>query len=277
MTPEMNVNVVSRFVDVGDGRRVHYHEAGEGSPVVLVHGSGPGASGLSNFRQNVPALVAAGHRVLVPDTLGFGRSSMPDDVDYTLEFMVAGLRGFLDALGLDRVALIGNSLGGAMCIQIALDQPERVSRLVLMAPGGLEPRERYFEMRGIRTMLKVFFDPNGITAEGMRKVFSLQLFDASGLADGVVEERLAVALTQPKRVFETMRVPDLAPRLSELSCPILAFWGMNDHFCPSSGAMRIAEQCKRARVVLLTECGHWVMVEHTALFDRLCLDFLAET
>jgi 4,5:9,10-diseco-3-hydroxy-5,9,17-trioxoandrosta-1(10),2-diene-4-oate hydrolase len=74
-----------------------------------------------------------------------------------------------------------------------------------------------------------------------------------------------------------MRVPDLAPRLSELSCPILAFWGMNDQFCPPSGAMRIAEQCKRARVVLLTECGHWVMVEHTALFDRLCLDFLAET
>jgi 4,5:9,10-diseco-3-hydroxy-5,9,17-trioxoandrosta-1(10),2-diene-4-oate hydrolase len=269
--------LVGRSVEVGDGRSVYYHEAGEGLPVVLVHGSGPGASGLSNFRQNVPTLVAGGYRVLVPDTLGFGGSSKPDDVDYTLEFMVAGLRGFLDALGLERVALIGNSLGGAMCIQVALDQPERVSRLVLMAPGGLEPRERYFEMRGIRTMLKVFFDPNGITAEGMRKVFSLQLFDTSGLQDRVVEERLAVAQTQPKRVFETMRVPDLSPRLCELSCPILALWGMNDHFCPPSGAMRIAEQCKRARVVLLTECGHWVMVEHAALFDRLCLDFLAES
>ena len=277
MTTQMSIEPIGRSVDLGDGRSVYYHEAGDGPPVVLVHGSGPGASGLSNFRQNVPALDAAGYRVLVPDTLGFGGSSKPDDVDYTLEFMVAGLRGFLDALGLARVVLVGNSLGGAMCIQVALDQPERVSKLVLMAPGGLEPRERYFEMRGIRTMLKVFFDPNGITAEGMRKVFSLQLFDASGLPDRVVEERLAVAQTQPKRVFETMRVPDLSPRLAELSCPILAFWGMNDQFCPASGATRIAEQCKRARVVLLTECGHWVMVEHAALFDRLCLDFLAES
>ena len=80
--------------------------------------------------------------------------------------------------------------------------------------------------------------------------------------------------TQPKRVLSTLNVPHLSPRLSELSCPILAFWGQDDKFCPVSGATTIAEQCKNARVTTITECGHWVMVEHTDLFNRMCVDFL---
>jgi 4,5:9,10-diseco-3-hydroxy-5,9,17-trioxoandrosta-1(10),2-diene-4-oate hydrolase len=265
-----------KYADIGGGLRVHYHEAGEGPAVLFLHGSGPGASGWSNFRRNFPYLASRGLRVIVPDTLGFGYSSKPEDTDYTLSFLAGATRRFTEALGIERCAIVGNSHGGAMAIQLALDHPEMVERLVLMAPGGLEVREAYMKMEGIRTMMKVFLGPEGVTREGMRRVFGLQLFDPRTLTEEILDERLQIAATQPKRVLTSMVVPHLAPRLGELRCPVFALWGMNDQFCPVSGATRIAEGCKRARVLLLSECGHWVMVEHEGLFNRLSADFLLE-
>ena len=265
-----------KYAEIGDGFRVHYHEQGTGSPVLFLHGSGPGASGWSNFRRNYPYIAERGYRALVPDTLGFGYSSKPDDVDYHLDFLVGGAVRFLDAIGVDRCAVIGNSHGGAMSIQLALSHPDRVSRLVLMAPGGLEEREVYMKMAGIRAMVKAFMAPDGITRDSMRGVFGLQLYDPAQITDEIVEERYQIAVTQPKRVLSSMVVPHLAPRLSELSCPVFALWGVDDQFCPVSGATTIAHAVPDCRVMLLSRCGHWVMVEHTELFNRLCADFLGE-
>jgi 4,5:9,10-diseco-3-hydroxy-5,9,17-trioxoandrosta-1(10),2-diene-4-oate hydrolase len=265
-----------QFVSVGGGHRVHYQDQGEGPVVVFLHGSGPGASGYSNFRRNYPYFAEHGFRVLVPDTLGFGLSSMPDDVDYTLGFLAGAVVELLSSLGIERCSIVGNSHGGAMAIQIALDHPELVDRLVLMAPGGLEVREAYGRMEGIRTMMKVFLGPEGITREGMRKVFGLQLFDPAMLTEDILDERMQVAVKQPKRVLSSMVVPYLAPELRRLACPVFALWGTEDKFCPVSGATTIAENCERARVMLLSRCGHWVMVEHADLFNRLSVDFLRE-
>jgi 4,5:9,10-diseco-3-hydroxy-5,9,17-trioxoandrosta-1(10),2-diene-4-oate hydrolase len=129
-------------------------------------------------------------------------------------------------------------------------------------------------MEGIRTMMSVFLSKEGITREGMRQVFGLQLYDPRHLTDQIIEERFQIAEHQPKRVLTTLNVPHLTPRLGEIRCPVFALWGVDDKFCPVSGAMRIAQACKRSRVMMLSECGHWVMVEHTDLFNRLCLDFL---
>ena len=265
-----------KYADVGDGLRVHYQELGEGPPLVFLHGSGPGASGFSNFKRNYPYFAERGFRTLMPDTLGFGYSSQPDNIDYGLDFLVGKLAKFLGSVGVSRAAVVGNSHGGALAIQLALTHPELVEKLVLMAPGGLEERETYMKMEGIRTMMSVFLSKDGITRDGMRKVFGLQLYDARLLTDEIIEERFQIAEHQPKRVLTSLNVPHLTPRLAELGCPVFALWGVNDKFCPVSGAMRIAESCKRSRVMMLSECGHWVMVEHTDLFNRLCLDFLRD-
>lgn len=264
-----------KYADVGDGLRIHYHELGEGEPVLFLHGSGPGASGWSNFKHNFPYFAERGFRVIVPDTLGYGHSSKAD-CDHDLSYVVGGVQRLLDAIGVSSCAVVGNSHGGAMAIRLALDRPELVTKLVLMAPGGLEERDAYMGMRGIRTMMKVFLSPEGITREGMRKVFSLQLHDPSLVTDELIEERFQIAATQPKRVLVTLNVPHLAPELPKLECPVFALWGVDDQFCPPSGAMRIATSCRRSRVLLLSECGHWVMVEHRELFNRLCVDFLSE-
>lgn len=262
-----------RYADVGEGRRVHYLEAGSGAPVVFIHGSGPGASGFSNFQGNYPWFVDRGFRVIVPDSLGFGRSTKPD-VDYDLEVVLAGLKALLRTLEIGECAVVGNSHGGAMAIQLALDAPSLVSKLILMAPGGLEVRERYMEQRGIRAMYKAASAPGGVTADSLRKVLSLQVYDPQWITDALVAQRWEIAQQQPKRVFETLRVPHLAPRLRELQCPVLGFWGNDDQFCPVSGATTLSEQCADSSVVRLSRCGHWVMVERAALFNQLSTEFL---
>jgi 4,5:9,10-diseco-3-hydroxy-5,9,17-trioxoandrosta-1(10),2-diene-4-oate hydrolase len=73
-----------------------------------------------------------------------------------------------------------------------------------------------------------------------------------------------------------MRVPDLSGRLSEITCPVLGFWGSNDRFCPVEGALKVLRECADARFLLINRCGHWVMVEHRELFNRTCLEFLAD-
>jgi 4,5:9,10-diseco-3-hydroxy-5,9,17-trioxoandrosta-1(10),2-diene-4-oate hydrolase len=266
----------AQYVDIGNDLTIHYHDEGEGTPVIFVHGSGPGASGWSNFKGNYPAMVKAGYRTLVLDLPGYGYSSKPEDAQYTLDFMVAALEGFVEALQLKDCILIGNSMGGAVCIRFSVNNPKIVQKLVLMAPGGLETREVYMEMEGIQTMMRSFFSKKGLSREGMRKTFNLQLFNPEHITDEIIEERFQIAETQPKTVISTMKIPNQTEALKEISCPILGFWGMNDKFCPSSGAMTVARECSNTRMILLTECGHWVMVEHAARFNKECIEFFNE-
>ncbi|MEX5609462.1 4,5:9,10-diseco-3-hydroxy-5,9,17-trioxoandrosta-1(10),2-diene-4-oate hydrolase [Pseudomonas sp. NFPP10] len=272
----MKASAQGRTVTLPNGMQLHYQDMGSGDPVVFIHGSGPGASGHSNFKGNYPAFAAAGYRCIVPDLPGYGASDKPL-AQYTLDFFVEALSGLLDALDIGRCVLIGNSLGGAIALQLALDQPRRVSRLVLMAPGGLMDKEQYYlRMAGIQQMAAAFAQGELRNAAGMRRLLSLQLFDPSLISDETVAERVAVVQEQPQEVLSTMQVPNLTARLAELSCPILGFWGVNDQFCPASGAQTLMEHCRQIRMLLLSECGHWVMVEYRQLFNRQCLDFLAE-
>ena len=126
----------AKFADLGDDFRMHYHEAGEGFPVVFIHGSGPGASGWSNFKGNYPEFAKAGLRAIIPDLPGYGYSSKPRDVEYTLDYMAGRMQDFLTALGIERCALVGNSLGGAISIRMALNEPERIEKLVLNCSVG---------------------------------------------------------------------------------------------------------------------------------------------
>jgi len=263
-----------QYADLPNGLRIHYQEEGKASrAVVFIHGSGPGASGFSNFKGNFRWIAHHGFRCIVPDLPGYGLSAKPVDRAYVLDFFVETLRQLLDTLRVDRCVLIGNSLGGAIAMKLALDQPHRVGQLVLMGPGGLEEREVYFRMEGIQRMMTDFAG-GALDRQGMRRLLTLLVHDPCHVTEELLDERVPIVNMQPKEVLSTMRVPNLTERLPELRMPVLGFWGVNDRFCPASGAMKILEHCPNARFTLLNRCGHWVMVEHVDLFNHTTLDFL---
>jgi 4,5:9,10-diseco-3-hydroxy-5,9,17-trioxoandrosta-1(10),2-diene-4-oate hydrolase len=262
-----------RTVKLPSGHEMHYLEQGQGPAVVFVHGSGPGANGYSNFKRNIGPIASAGYRALVPDMIGFGWSSKPADIDYPLDLFVGTLLEFLDATGVKRCTLVGNSLGGAISIKATLDRPALVEKLVMMGTGGIESRETYFAMPGIRSMVSQFVGP-GFDRPGLRDLLEMLAFDPKVVDDQLLEERWNVLQTQPKAVLANMKVPDLSPRLVEIGCPVLGFWGNEDHFCPTSGAQKILAAIGDCRMVLIAHCGHWAMLEYPDMFNRYVIDFL---
>lgn len=265
-----------KYITVANGLRLHYHEQGSGSTVIFIHGSGPGASGYSNFKHNYPVLAKAGHRVLVPDLPGYGLSDKPAEQEYICDFFIETLHGFIQALGLKHFTLLGNSLGGAIALGYTLAHPKDVARLIVMAPGGVEEREEYFKMEGIKKMMPLFA-AGPLTAASMRDLLTLQLYDSRLVTDDIITERVATCALQPRTVLSTMRVPNYESRLGEIKCPVLGFWGVNDQFNPPGGAQKIAAGCPNAKVTLVNHCGHWVQVEHRDYFNRACIDFLTNT
>ncbi|MEG2313010.1 alpha/beta fold hydrolase, partial [Brevundimonas sp.] len=229
--------------------------------------------GLSNFRQNVDAFVDAGYRVILPDLIGYGASSKPEGIDYTLHLFTDTTVEALKAHGIDKAILVGNSLGGGVAIQMGLDHTEMVDRLILMSPGCIEELPIYFAMPGIANMKSTFGSPEFAVGDQRRLAESL-VYDPAHITDQLVAERFAVAKAQPKDVLARMKTHNLRPRLSELKMPILGFWGFNDTFMPLSGINYFLEDCEDVRFVTFNKVGHWVQVERTEEFNRYSLEFL---
>jgi len=272
------------YVKLPNGHRIHYLDFANGDygkgrsgkpVVVFLHGSGSGASGYSNFKGNYLELVDAGFRVIMPDLLGFGYSDKPADIEYPLELFVQCVKQTLDAIGVERCTLVGNSLGGAVALRFALDHPSSVERLVLMAPGGLEDQPEYFKMPGMAMVKDVFMSPEPVTPARMRDLFARAfVVDASCIDDELVDERHALMQLQNPQVMRTMKVGNMTPRLGEIKCPALALWGINEQIMPETGILKLAKGIPNLRLITVPKCGHWVMIEHRELFNRMLLDFL---
>ncbi len=266
----------SHTLPLNSGINLHYCTLGpkNGKPVIFLQGSGPGASGWLNFCYNAPYFAEQGFQVFVPDLPGFGDSDKPD-TDYTLDFFVESILGLADQLDIAQFALVGNSLGGAVSLGIALAQPERVSQLILMGCGGLEDQITYFQkMEGIQAMTKVPLGSPEFTPEYLREVLKLIVYNPGFITDELVEERFRILKTQNASVFQRMVIPNLTERLGEIKCPVLGFWGAQDKFCPLSGAETIVTHCEDALMITLSRCGHWAMIEYAELFNKRCVEFL---
>ncbi|HYJ55502.1 MAG TPA: alpha/beta fold hydrolase, partial [Mycobacterium sp.] len=132
----MTSSTMTERTVVVNGKEIFVAEKGAGTPVVLLHGGGPGASGVSNYSRNIDAL-AEQFRVIVPDMPGYGRSTKGVDGSDPFGYLADHIRGMLDRLDIGRAHLVGNSYGGACALRLALDSPHRVDKLVLMGPGGV--------------------------------------------------------------------------------------------------------------------------------------------
>ena len=262
-----------RLVPLSSGYEMHYTEYGTGPAVVFIHGSGPGANAWSNFFPNIGPISQAGFRCILPDMLGFGYSSKPTGVDYTLELFTPALREFLDRIEVHNCVFVGNSLGGAIAMRLAIDDPPRASKLVMTGPGGIETREVYFKMPGIQKMVSGFVGA-GFDREGLKRMLGLLAYDPRHVTDDLVEQRLNVLKTQPKDVLARMSITDLTPELERIRCPLLGFWGIEDQFCPASGYEKILRAVPDSRFIMYARTGHWAMIEQAEDFNRNVIDFL---
>lgn len=264
-----------RYVTLPSGYRIHYLDHGRGPVVVFLHGSGSGACGHSNFKGNYPVLAENGYRTIVLDLIGYGYSDKPADIEYPLDLFVDTVKQALDAIGVARFSLVGNSLGGAISLGLALKYPGAVEKLVLMAPGGVEPQMDYFKMPGMAMMKEVFMSPEPVTPARMKDFFRKAfVVNPDVVDDQLVAERHALMQLQNPQVVRTMKVPDMTARLPEITCPALGFWGMNENMMPETGILKLAKGMPHLRMILVPQCGHWVMIEHRDLFNRMTLDFL---
>ena len=276
----MEINPEGSYAKLSNGMNLHYLEfnsdVDQVGTVIFIHGSGPGASGWSNFKKNVNALSETGYRVIVIDIPGYGQTSKPTDAIYNLDFFTHYLDEFLVQKNITQAILIGNSLGGAIAIGYALDHPDKVSHLILMATGGIEEREIYFATEGIQAMVKYPMGSPEFTKEVLGDLLKLLVFDPKHVTQELIDERWQILQIQNAQVLASMQIPNLTDRLQELSIPILGFWGYQDKFCPISGAHTIISHCNDARMNMLSQCGHWVMIEHSEYFNKQCIQFLRD-
>jgi len=174
------------------GRDIFVVEVGEGRPLLMLHGGGPGATGMSNFPRNIPTL-ADRFRVIAPDMPGYGRSSKGLDRKDPFGDLARAMLGLLDALGVEKAHLLGNSLGGSCALRLALEAPERADRLVLLGPGGIDTSRRP-PTEGLLHLLD-YYSGEGPTREKFEQFLRKDLvFDGTALPDTLIATRYEASI-----------------------------------------------------------------------------------
>ena len=280
---ELTHDATSRTLDTPQGT-LHYHEAGDGPPLLLLHGSGPGVSGWANFRGNLPVF-AEHFRTLVLDLPGFGKS-------YSCEgspMMAApgAVLDFLDGMALDPIPIVGNSMGGNVAARIAANHPDRVSRLVTIGGVGV-PIFSPGPAEGIKLLVQFVDDP---TRERLVTWMESMVYDPAILTDEFVELRWEAAnapgalddvrrmfnrkILTAMRKFAAAAATDQVGMLAKIEAPTLITFGRDDRVTPLDSVlvpMRIVRNCE---VHIFPNCGHWAMIERKDEFESVVLSFLA--
>ena len=283
----MNTATAERIVRV-NGRDIFVADTGGNNPpVVLLHGGGPGASGLSNYSRNIEAL-SRHHRVLIPDMPGYGRSDKHVDHADPFGFLADAIRGLLDELGLATAHLVGNSYGGAAALRLALDAPARVGKLVLMGPGGIGTT-RAFPTDGLKSLLS-YYGGDGPSREKLATFIRTYLvYDGTAVPDELIDTRYqasidpAVIASPPLRrpsgpmALRTLWRMDLTrdSRLRTLTTPTLILWGRDDKVNRPSGGPMLLGAMPNAELIMTSHTGHWMQWERAELFNELVTEFLS--
>ena len=284
-TQALTEAATSRFMHITEGdidARIHYNDAGEGAEtVVMLHGSGPGATGWANFHRNVDAFVAAGYRVVLMDCLGWGKSDPVVCTGSRSDLNARTLKGLLDGLKLDKVHIVGNSMGGHSAVAFALSNPTRVGKLILMG-GGTGGPSQFVPMptEGIKLLQGLYREP---TIENLKKMMNVFVFDPSSMTEELFQARLDNMLARRDHLENFVKslaanpkqFPDQGPRLGEISAPTLVIWGRDDRFVPMDTGLRLVWGMQNAEMHIFNRCGHWAQWEHADKFNRMVLDFLA--
>jgi len=249
-------------------------------PILWLHGSGPGVTALSNWSGMLEAFGDA-YDNLAPDIVGFGESTHPDPPPagrkaFT-ELRARTLLRLLDALGLERVNLVGNSMGGVIALVMADEAPDRVDRMVLMGSGGAPVAPT----PALRRLVGFYDDP---TAERMAELMQGFVHDASAFGDDllrIARERLPMATREDVRrshlaTFAPGGEPLAFPpeRLAGIGHPTLVMHGASDRVIPVAASEYLAAHLPRSRLLVVERAGHWLQIEQPQAFADAVRTFL---
>ena len=269
-SPEIGLSITA------GGIATNYHDRGTGSPVLLLHGSGPGVSAWANWRLVIPHL-AENFRVIAPDIVGFGFTGRPEGIRYEMQTWLGHALGFLDAMEIEQAHVVGNSFGGSLALALAVHAPERVSRLVLMGSVGLE-----FELtEGLD--LTWGYTPS---LDNMRRLLDLFAYDRSLVNDELAQLRYEASIRPGVQESYAAMFP--APRqegirkicsteadVGNIRHETLIIHGRDDRIIPVSCSEHLFRCIKNSQLHIFGNCGHWTQIEHNPAFQQTGYRFSA--
>jgi 2-hydroxymuconate-semialdehyde hydrolase len=266
---------IGQNVDV-NGIGTNYITAGGGTPLILIHGSGPGVTAYANWRGVIPDFSEHFH-CYAPDTLGFGYTDFPEDINgFSMDRWVAHLIGFMDALGIAKAHFIGNSYGGALTLALATRHPERVGGIVLMGAAGLED----FEMtKGLEQVWG--YEPS---VDNMRALMHTFAHDANLVKEEIVRSRYEASIRPGAQEKFASLFPEPRQRwlgelasneadLRELTHRTMIIHGREDVIVPVELSHRFNALIPNSELHVFGNCGHWTQIEMRDRFVELVIPF----
>lgn len=264
-----------RMLDV-DGIATNVHTLGDGEPVLLLHGSGPGVSAWANWRLTIPSLQQR-FRVVAPDLVGFGYTARPHDFAYEPASWLHHIVALLDRLDLEQVSVVGNSFGGGLALRLAVECPDRVRRLVLMGSVGVRFR--------LTPALDAVWGYQQPSPDTMRALLESFVYDREVITDALVQSRYDAA-RQPhaRRSYEAMFPAPRQRWIGKLAVPeaqlesvphsTLILHGRDDRIIPLAASLRLHDLLENSDLHVFGRCGHWAQIEAADRFAALVADFV---
>jgi 2-hydroxymuconate-semialdehyde hydrolase len=262
-----------RWLETAPAELTHYHELGGGTPVLFLHGSGTGVTAAANWWLNLPELSKQA-RCIAIDSLGYGQTIEAQGTEYGIKAWVEHVVRVLDALGIDKTWLVGNSLGGWIALQFAIDHPERLLGVVSMGTGGAK-----------KTAALAGHSNPELSEAGVRRTLEQFVVDKSLVTDELVALRYQSALndTASARLIRVVEARDRdrfelpldLDALAKLEIPVLLVHGAQDVVIPVSRTWELLNVIPHADAHIFSQCGHWSQVERAEDFNAIVTQYLA--
>jgi len=265
-----------KYIDV-KGIQTHYHEAGQGEALLLIHGSGPGVSAWANWRLAFPALSEHFH-LYAPDVVGFGTTERKEGQEYSIDVWVNHIIGFIEAIGERKVSIIGNSFGGAIALNLVHRRPDLVNKVVLMGSvgnqstisEGLDAVWGYTpSVENMKNLIKIFsYDQSNAANDNL-----VEMRYQASIQEGFQEAFSSMFPAPRQRHLDAMALTD--DELKSIDKPVLLIHGREDQVIPlERTSWKIAQLIPNAELHVFPHCGHWVQIEKTQEFIAQVIGFL---
>ena len=276
---ELTFENTKKIIETKD-YRIQINEAGSGHPIFMIHGTGPGATGWSNFAPDISTL-AQKYRCIAVTMPGWGEST-PQSLE-TGRDQLEAMRQLSEAMGIDRAAYVGNSMGGMISLWVTARYPELVSHLITM--GSAAPGTNQFQptgpMEGIKILVDAYENPS---PENFKRIVNVMCYDSSFATDELAEQRSKAAHEFPEHNTNWLEIwrsgnpfpgfNDITEALTKTAVPALIIHGRDDRTVHFEQSLRLVSMIPNSRMVLFNHCAHWAQLEHAAEFCRLVDDFI---